>query len=104
MLKILICLSVMLTSCSLSAESVAVVEWDLAVQKGRPAPFSGVLVPEDSYRFYQTDAELFRTCDARLRASVGRCPEAPERWLTQQNFLLLILGLAAGSLYQQEKQ
>lgn len=30
--------------------------WEIVLKKNSPAPFDGVLVPEDSYRFYQKAA------------------------------------------------
>lgn len=70
-------------------------DWEIAIEKGDRAPFDGVLVPEDSYRFYQIDSELYTDCKSRLEASVGLCPDC-DPWFTNRQFLFLATGIALG--------
>lgn len=64
------------------------------MKKGEVAPFAGVLLPEDAYRFYQLDAELYGMCDERLRASVGLCRECEPSFGT--GALIFTLGIIVG--------
>lgn len=71
--------------------------WELILHRGEPAPYSGVLVPERSYRYYQTDSALFPACQERLRASARPCPE-PEGWLSPRQLSFALLGFVSAVL------
>lgn len=72
-------------------------EWDVSLERGARAPYSGVLVPEDAYRFYQVDGVLFATCKERLGASVGECEEC-DPWFSSRQFSFALFGIVLGML------
>ena len=71
-------------------------ELERSLPSGTPAPYSGVLVPLDSYRFYQEDVFVKNLCEETLRRTQKDC--LSERILTGQNAVILILGFMAGFL------
>ena len=71
---------------------------ELVLPLGGSAPYSGVLIPEDAYRFYQEDFFSRKLCEAALQQR----PEAP--WFSQQNFLLFGAGLLSGFLIERESR
>ena len=71
-------------------------DWEMSLEKGSRAPYSGVLVPDDAYRFYQMDAKLFPSCEERLRASVRTPTE--EGWFTPRQLSFSLVGVIAGML------
>ena len=90
-----------LTSASASA-GVKTTDWELALPRGEIAPFDGVLVPEDAYRFYQTDSQIYKGCEERLKASVGLCEAAEESWFTSRQLMFFAFGAAAAFAYAAE--
>lgn len=50
-------------------------EWEVLLMKNDPAPFDGVLVPEDAYRYYQLDAAIYPDCRERIDKAVASCQE-----------------------------
>lgn len=75
-------------------EEAARGNWDKIITKGEEAPFSGVLVAEDSYRFYQQDSALFPHCEEKLRGAQTLCAEEP--WFSYKNLIWLIFGAGLG--------
>lgn len=73
------------------------------LEKGKAAPYTGVLVPEDAYRFYQKDSILFPDCKERLDAVVLESQNTPEPWIKQNTVLTMLactlLGFFVGAHY-----
>lgn len=84
--------------------AVATTEWEHILERGEIAPFSGVLVPEDAYRFYQTDSEVYKGCEERLKASVGFCEPPEEPLFSMRQLMWLGFGAAAGYIYAKEHE
>ena len=90
-----------LTSGCASADSSAVplktYDWERPLEKGAAAPYSGVLVPEDAYRFYQTDSIAYPECKDKLKDALVSCSEAQdEGWLTGRQLFFVVAGFTLG--------
>jgi len=84
-----------MTGCASAVPRVKTPDWEVNLRKGRPAPYSGVLVPEDAYRYYQQDAVLYPKCRERIAASVGQCEEC-DAWFSPRQLTFFLLGAIAG--------
>jgi hypothetical protein len=85
--------------CSTQETRLAGTDWEMKVSKGTPAPYDGVIVPFDAYRYYAQDRELFPDCNKRLQAAFEESVK-PEPLLTEQNVLIFLTGVLGGMLLQ----
>jgi hypothetical protein len=81
--------------CASAAPQVTTYEWEQPLAKGAQAPYPGVLVPEDAYRYYQADSALYPSCREKLAAAAVPCPP-PEPWFSLKSLIFLSLGFFAG--------
>lgn len=83
--------------CASAAPRLTTYDWELSLGKGEAAPYSGVLVPEDAYRYYQADSMVYPDCKAKLKEAVQSCSAAQdEGWLTPKQLIFGVLGFALG--------
>ena len=80
---------------TIGCESAANEDYEKLMRAGEPAPYAGVLVPPDAYRFYQIDSLSLEKCKVRLEAGAVACP-ACEEWFSSKQLAFLIGGLALG--------
>jgi hypothetical protein len=66
------------------------------MNKGDLAPFKGVLVPEDGYRFYQMDALALEKCKGKLNAGIADCPPCEPEMFSSKQLMFLVSGLLIG--------
>lgn len=71
-------------------------DYEKILKPGDLAPFKGVLVPEDGYRFYQIDVKSLERCKSRLEAGVVACPPCEPELFTSKQLMFLIGGIALG--------
>ena len=96
---LLVCLTLsteLTTGCASAVPRAKTLNWELNLSKGSVAPYSGVLVPEDAYRFYQTDSVLYPKCRERLEASAGQCEECDPLFSPRQ-LAFFLLGMITGA-------
>jgi hypothetical protein len=71
--------------------------YEKVLKIGDLAPFKGVLVPEDGYRFYQMDVKALEACKTKLDSS-GNCPPCEPELFSAKQLMFFIGGLVVGGL------
>ena len=84
-------------SAALAKASQEKSSWEQKILLGQRAPYEGILIPYDSYRYYQQNSVLLPDCKDRL-AEIDEIAKAPKPWLTQDNIMIFLGGLLVGSL------
>jgi hypothetical protein len=83
-----------LTSGCASGATLTGSDWETALESGERAPYSGVLIPEDSYRYYQEDSALYPACVERLKEA--KCAQPNEPWFSPRQLSFLLSGVVLG--------
>lgn len=75
--------------------SAAKSDYETVLKSGDLAPFKGVLVPEDSYRFYQMDFKELEKCKDRLAAGT-ECPPCESEMFSAKQVSFFAAGIILG--------
>lgn len=84
-----------LLSVETEAENLEIL--DTVVKEGEPAPFPGVLVPEQSYRKCVIDSEVAESCKSRLD-NIGSTCAPIEADSLPKTVLKVVMGFIVGVL------
>lgn len=97
---LLMALMIAFASAGCATENKILQNWEMKVTKGDQVPYDGVIVPYDSYRYYQQDARLFPECKDRLTEIMEQSLECENR-TTENIFMSILGGFVLGFLFNQ---